>query len=127
MTPSTNRAEHEQHAADRRRLGQHRRAARAPNAVWLPPPPNALAMSPPLPCWSSTTSSSSKTDERRKDVDQVIEHNVLIMKPRLYRPDGFAPRCRRTPDVEAGAADQRAVDVGQRDQLAMLSGLTLPP
>ena len=24
--------------------------ARAPNAVWLLPPPNALAMSPPLPC-----------------------------------------------------------------------------
>lgn len=24
--------------------------ARAPNAAWLPPPPKALAMSPPLPC-----------------------------------------------------------------------------
>jgi len=30
---------------------------RAPNADWLlPPPPNALAMSPPLPCWRYTTS-----------------------------------------------------------------------
>jgi hypothetical protein len=34
--------------------------ARAPNAVWLPPPPNALAMSPPLPCWSRITRSSRK-------------------------------------------------------------------
>jgi hypothetical protein len=34
--------------------------ARAPNAVWLPPPPNALAMSPPFPCCSSTTSSSRR-------------------------------------------------------------------
>jgi len=32
--------------------------ARAPNAVWLLPPPNALAMSPPLPCCSRMTSSS---------------------------------------------------------------------
>ena len=32
--------------------------ARAPNADWLLPPPNAAAMSP-LPCCSSTTSSSS--------------------------------------------------------------------
>ena len=32
--------------------------ARAPNAVWLLPPPNALAMSPPLPCCSRITSSS---------------------------------------------------------------------
>jgi hypothetical protein len=26
-----------------------------PNAVWEPPPPNALARSWPLPCWSKTT------------------------------------------------------------------------
>jgi hypothetical protein len=32
---------------------------RAPNADWLLPPPNAAAMSP-LPCWSRTTSSSSR-------------------------------------------------------------------
>ena len=32
--------------------------ARAPNAVWLEPPPNALAMSPPLPCCRRITSSS---------------------------------------------------------------------
>ena len=31
---------------------------RAPKAVWLLPPPNALAMSPPFPCWSRITSSS---------------------------------------------------------------------
>ena len=31
--------------------------ARAPNADWLLPPPNAAAMSP-LPCWSRITSSS---------------------------------------------------------------------
>ena len=29
---------------------------RAPKAAWLVPPPKALAMSPPLPCWRSTTS-----------------------------------------------------------------------
>ena len=34
--------------------------ARAPNAVWLLPPPNALAMSPPLPCCSRMTSSSTR-------------------------------------------------------------------
>jgi hypothetical protein len=34
--------------------------ARAPKAVWLPPPPKALAMSPPLPCCSSTTTRSSR-------------------------------------------------------------------
>jgi hypothetical protein len=34
--------------------------ARAPNAVWLLPPPNALAMSPPFPCWSKITSSRTK-------------------------------------------------------------------
>jgi hypothetical protein len=34
--------------------------ARAPKAVWLPPPPNALAMSPPLPCCSNTTSRSNR-------------------------------------------------------------------
>jgi hypothetical protein len=28
---------------------------RGPNAVWVPPPPNALARSWPLPCWSKTT------------------------------------------------------------------------
>ena len=33
---------------------------RAPNAVWLLPPPNALAMSPPLPCCSRITSSNTK-------------------------------------------------------------------
>src|SRR5262245_60419269 len=34
--------------------------ARAPKAVWLLPPPNALAISPPLPCCSRTTSSSTR-------------------------------------------------------------------
>ena len=34
---------------------------------------------------------------------------------------------KKPSDVEAGAADQRAVDVRQHDQFAMLSGLTLPP
>ena len=34
--------------------------ARAPKAVWLLAPPNAAAMSPPLPCWSNTTTSSRK-------------------------------------------------------------------
>ena len=34
--------------------------ARAPNAVWLLPPPNALAMSPPLPCCSRMTSSNMR-------------------------------------------------------------------
>ena len=34
--------------------------ARAPNAACVPPPPKAAAMSPPLPCWSSTTSISSR-------------------------------------------------------------------
>ena len=33
---------------------------RAPNAVWLLPPPNALAMSPPLPCCSRMTSSNTR-------------------------------------------------------------------
>jgi hypothetical protein len=33
---------------------------RAPNAVWLLPPPNALAMSPPLPCCSRMTSSNKR-------------------------------------------------------------------
>jgi hypothetical protein len=33
---------------------------RAPKAVWLLPPPNALAMSPPLPCCSRMTISSTK-------------------------------------------------------------------
>ena len=33
---------------------------RAPNAVWLEPPPKALAMSPPLPCCSRMTSRSSR-------------------------------------------------------------------
>ena len=33
---------------------------RAPNAAWLAPPPKALAMSPPLPCCSSTTRISRK-------------------------------------------------------------------
>src|SRR4051794_968729 len=33
---------------------------RAPNAVWLLLPPNADAMSPPLPCWSNTTSSRTR-------------------------------------------------------------------
>jgi hypothetical protein len=33
---------------------------RAPNAAWLDPPPNALAMSPPLPCWSRMTNISTK-------------------------------------------------------------------
>jgi hypothetical protein len=33
---------------------------RAPNAAWLPPPPKALAMSPPLPCCSRITSSRMK-------------------------------------------------------------------
>src|SRR5262245_14332090 len=33
---------------------------RAPNAVWLLPPPNALAMSPPLPCCRRITSSSTR-------------------------------------------------------------------
>ena len=33
---------------------------RAPNAAWLLPPPNALAMSPPLPCWSRITIISTK-------------------------------------------------------------------
>jgi hypothetical protein len=28
---------------------------RGPKAVWVPPPPNALARSWFLPCWSSTT------------------------------------------------------------------------
>ena len=30
-------------------------APRAPKAVWLPPPPNAPAMSAPFPCWRRTT------------------------------------------------------------------------
>ncbi len=34
--------------------------ARAPNAAWLLPPPNALAMSPPLPCCSRITRMSSR-------------------------------------------------------------------
>jgi hypothetical protein len=34
--------------------------ARAPNAVWLLDPPNAAAMSPPLPCWSRTTTRRRK-------------------------------------------------------------------
>ena len=33
---------------------------RAPNAAWLAPPPNALAMSPPLPCCSRMTSISTR-------------------------------------------------------------------
>lgn len=33
---------------------------RVPNAVWLPLPPKALAMSPPLPCCRRTTSSSMR-------------------------------------------------------------------
>jgi len=33
---------------------------RAPNAVWLLPPPNADAMSPPLPCCSRITRSSKR-------------------------------------------------------------------
>jgi len=33
---------------------------RAPKAVWLLPPPNADAMSPPLPCCSRMTRSSSR-------------------------------------------------------------------
>ena len=33
---------------------------RAPNAVWLLPPPKALAMSPPFPCCSRMTISSTK-------------------------------------------------------------------
>lgn len=28
---------------------------RGPKAVWVPPPPKALARSWPFPCWSSTT------------------------------------------------------------------------
>jgi hypothetical protein len=34
--------------------------ARAPNAVWLPLPPNALAMSPPRPCWSRIAISNTR-------------------------------------------------------------------
>ena len=34
--------------------------ARAPNAAWLLPPPKALAISPPLPCWRRITSISTK-------------------------------------------------------------------
>ena len=34
--------------------------ARAPNAAWLLPPPNALAISPPLPCCSRMTTISSR-------------------------------------------------------------------
>src|SRR5688572_23087068 len=34
--------------------------ARAPKAVWLLEPPNAAAMSPPLPCCSRTTTSNRK-------------------------------------------------------------------
>jgi len=34
--------------------------ARAPKAVWLLPPPNALAMSPPLPCCSRMTSNKRR-------------------------------------------------------------------
>ena len=34
--------------------------ARAPNAAWLLPPPNALAMSPPLPCCNRITRISSR-------------------------------------------------------------------
>ena len=30
-------------------------APRAPNAVCVPPPPNAPAMSAPFPCWTRTT------------------------------------------------------------------------
>jgi len=35
-------------------------APRGPNAVWLPMPPNAAAMSPLLPLWSSTTTIRKK-------------------------------------------------------------------
>ena len=52
-------------------LGRHREAMvvardstvaplRAPNAAWLVPPPKALAMSPPLPCWRRITSTSTR-------------------------------------------------------------------
>jgi hypothetical protein len=34
--------------------------ARAPNAVWLPLPPNALAMSPPRHCWSRIAISNTR-------------------------------------------------------------------
>ena len=34
--------------------------ARAPNAAWLPLPPNAAAISPPFPCCRSTTTRSSR-------------------------------------------------------------------
>jgi hypothetical protein len=33
---------------------------RAPNTAWLAPPPKALAISPPLPCWRRITSTSTK-------------------------------------------------------------------
>ena len=87
--------------------------ARAPNAVWLPPPPNALAMSPPLPCCSSTTRSRRKHDKHVDHGEQIVEHNA-----RLYRARA-APRhyVEEPLDVEAGAADQRAVDVRQRHQV----------
>ena len=34
--------------------------ARAPKAAWLPLPPKAAAMSPPLPCCSRTTTSRKR-------------------------------------------------------------------
>ena len=33
---------------------------RGPKAAWVPPPPNALARSWPLPCWSRTTAIRKK-------------------------------------------------------------------
>ena len=108
---------------------------RAPNAVWLPPPPNALAMSPPLPCCSRTTIRSRKQTRYVDGRDEVVEHNVLVY---LAGPPASPAACQARaawklltilakPCGSRLAPPTRAPSMsGRAASAATLSGLTLP-
>ena len=53
--------------------------ARAPKAVWLLEPPKAAAMSPPLPCWSNTT-----TRRRRQTIRYTATAKEYNIREKVY-------------------------------------------
>jgi hypothetical protein len=107
------RAKHEQHAKHCRRLRQHRGACASAKRRLAAPASERAGHISTLALLQQHDQEQEKTDEHVQNRHQVIEHNA-----RLYRALA-APRhnVRERADIEAGAADKSAVDVGQRNQL----------
>ena len=97
--------------------------ARAPNAAWLPLPPKAAAMSPPLPCCSRTTTTSSRQASTysadRTMLNMADDYTVAARL--LATISAKPPASRPAPPTRAPSTS------GCAESAPALAGLTLPP